>query len=1095
MLNLRGIRAPLLVGVASLGFACEHDLTLTEPVDPSTVVVAQFDPTNTVPVLQLVPSPTALAEKPGGGLAVTVQPCEIPSSKQCLALVAGWPVTTPITLFFSGELDETTIEQGIKLFEVGAGGALTPVTYAFTTADRVRPPDACAAGDNGSGKPYPASAIAPGIQVVLTPQGFMKPSTQYRLYVESYDEAGAVKGLKAKDGKRVESSSLFALMNTPADQPPVVKGADGKVVITSALLRSNVSSLVLAALYPEKSLADLTAEEQAILAAAIASRAETGLLPLYGFFASNIAAGEAAMVTARSRLILANTWTTGPTPAPMPPVGGEVVFDPANGRVPFPNAQLLTSASTTAVEVRLPVNPCGATPTPGCDSPTALALKTGINSLDGFSTTAPMTVQFTRNIDPTTVAGNVLVFRVGSNGDAAGPAIDVRFDVISSTVATVLPELRIFPVLPLDQNATYVVTIKRGIKDIDGNDFRRPSIFNILTVRQSLLTEDDEINPEALISAGVGAPMIPVNLALQCQAVSAGQPIPSAAQLLETFTAAERLLRRARWAEALDVIATAQPAIAESDVLFAWTHKTQSITRVMDTVQRILLPTVYQQVRTASGAEELVGPLVEALTPQAIQGTIVVTLCRSGQLAQAGIPANMCLVNGQPNPAIFQNPLVQALLPLYTTGIGSMRMYMMANYVATRGNPYVAGTFQPAVGNTPSSVAAPNVVMTPIWVITGTSATDAGGSPVVVFQHGLGSTKEAGFFIAGTLARTRTAQAPFGYATVLMDLPFHGTRASDLINNTTGAPCLAPPVDPAAVSCANGVCTGGCDGVQDSSGTGFLSSNVFSARDNFRQSTIDQLTLIRLLRVHGRAMGDLEYLDGERISYAGQSLGGITGGNLAAYAGNLGASVLNVPGGGLVNILLGTVPQISGPLFTALAASGVCSPIRNGMGAITGCQNTAGFRQFTTIAQWALDPGDPLANSIGVINARPAPPAHPQAMPVPPVNALGTDKVLVQMTIPDLVVPNGPTRDLGRAYGFDPTDNSATSHFQTYDFSASGTNCHAFLLLPAPGCQTDAGAQGAVCATFGAQQQAARFIATGGAMVGSRTPQGIPGCN
>jgi len=45
MLNLRGIRAPLLAGLISAGVVgCEHDLTLSPPVNPGDAVVAQFEP-------------------------------------------------------------------------------------------------------------------------------------------------------------------------------------------------------------------------------------------------------------------------------------------------------------------------------------------------------------------------------------------------------------------------------------------------------------------------------------------------------------------------------------------------------------------------------------------------------------------------------------------------------------------------------------------------------------------------------------------------------------------------------------------------------------------------------------------------------------------------------------------------------------------------------------------------------------------------------------------------------------------------------------------------------------------------------------------
>jgi pimeloyl-ACP methyl ester carboxylesterase len=368
-----------------------------------------------------------------------------------------------------------------------------------------------------------------------------------------------------------------------------------------------------------------------------------------------------------------------------------------------------------------------------------------------------------------------------------------------------------------------------------------------------------------------------------------------------------------------------------------------------------------------------------------------------------------------------------------------------------------------------------------------TPAAAAGAVPVGIFQHGLGRAKEDGFYFANTYAAA-------GWATVLMDLPFHGMRASDLVNNATNVPCLANAPDPDMVQCAaDGTCTNGCDGTRDASASGFLSANVFASRDNFRQATVDHLTLLRTLQAEGTMNGQLAFLDGTRIGYAGQSLGAITGGNLAAYAPELRAAALNVGGGGLTNLLLTTVPQISAPLFAALEQAGVCQFVREG-DPTSGCRPTPAFRQFLVLAQTALDPGDPLATSIGVL--RP----HNGAQPI------GADKMLIQMAIPDPVVPNGTSRALANAYGFSLTDNSATSRFQTYDFgTATPGNCHGFILAPLERCGGQDQAPGigrvtaAICTTLGAQQQAVRFIGSGGSMIGSRIgtlPPGLPlSCN
>jgi len=1066
MLNLRGIRAPLLAGLISAGVVgCEHDLTLSPPVNPGDAVVAQFDPTNPIPVLQLVPTPTALAEEPGTGrLKVAVYDCEKPSTKQCLAFVDNFPPTTPVTLFFSAAIDEASLAEGVTIVKEGSG---TAIPFTATVGDRPQPNAACAEGGNGSGNPAdpsddrtydPAKDVAPGIQAILRPNTPLDPGATYYVYVESYvDDAGVVHGVKTADGKKIEPSNLFALLNAPKDHPPITNGAEGPQLV-SPLLRSNVSSLVLAALFPSKTLADLTPDELATFKTVIGQRSVT-LFGLYSFFESVIEKGEEMSVfEKRNQLVFANKWHTGLSGVVQ---GGEVLFDPLRGKVPFPNAELLTTVTSTRVTI--PINPCGATPTPGCDSATAQGLKGGLNTLDGFSTTAPISIPFSSSIDAATLAGNVVMYKVDDTGMVVEPAVEIDLGTRTSS-GTDDAVLLITPKKPLAETSRYVIALKKGIKGTDGFDFRRPQTFNFLTVRDPLLV-DGAINPDALVTFYGSMTPAPVQTFLQCSTVAATGMLASDAVVNGTAAQIENQLRRARFAQALDELATASTAFPEGEILLAFSYKTQTITGVTDLITRQLLGTAYQNVLNASMTPAIFGPVRTATTPQAVQGTILVTLCLSGQIP--GVATNTCLVNGSVNPALFANPLVQQLLPLYAGGIDSMRLYLMANYIVTRGNPLSnGGTF------TPASVMQPRIIQTPVWVIT-PAIPAAGKVPVVIFQHGLGQVKETGFFIASTFART-------GYATVLMDLPYHGSRANDLVNNMTGAPC--PAIQPEAVTCAaqGGVCMGGCDGTQDSSGSGFLSSNVFAARDNFRQGIIDQFTLIKLIQSQSMAGGALTFLDGASIGYAGQSLGGITGGNLAAYAPELKAAVLNVPGGGLVNILLSTVPQISAPLFAALSAAGVCARTP------TGCEDNAAFRQFGIIAQTALDPGDPLANSIAVLG-----PHHG----VPPITPA---KVLIQMAVPDLVVTNPTTIALGKAYGFDPTDNSATSHFQTYNF-ASGGNCHGFILFPGTCTSTELGNGpfSGFCATFGAQQQAARFIATGGTMVGPRNPMGFGalGCN
>ena len=73
MFQLRGI-ATLLIGATAFAIGCAKEIPFTEPVARDSVVVAQFDPTNPIPVLQLVPAPTSLAQNIDGTLNVFRNP-------------------------------------------------------------------------------------------------------------------------------------------------------------------------------------------------------------------------------------------------------------------------------------------------------------------------------------------------------------------------------------------------------------------------------------------------------------------------------------------------------------------------------------------------------------------------------------------------------------------------------------------------------------------------------------------------------------------------------------------------------------------------------------------------------------------------------------------------------------------------------------------------------------------------------------------------------------------------------------------------------------------------------------------------------------
>ena len=247
----------------------------------------------------------------------------------------------------------------------------------------------------------------------------------------------------------------------------------------------------------------------------------------------------------------------------------------------------------------------------------------------------------------------------------------------------------------------------------------------------------------------------------------------------------------------------------------------------------------------------------------------------------------------------------------------------------------------------------------------------AAGWPIVIFNHGITRNRTDALGIAATLA----AQ---GWAVIAIDQPLHGVGPTspfyientpfgpiarertfdvDLVNNTTGA--------------------AGPDGVIDGSGTHFINlSSLLTSRDNLRQTISDLFTLTKAIpqmSYDGDATADF---DGSRIEFVGQSLGAITGVAFLALETNVNVGVLNVPGGGIAQLLNGSATF--GPRIRAgLAAAGVQA-------------GTPAFDQFLGAAQTVVDPADPINYGF----------------------ASQTDKLLAQLVVgngstvpPDQVVP------------------------------------------------------------------------------------------
>jgi dienelactone hydrolase len=203
-----------------------------------------------------------------------------------------------------------------------------------------------------------------------------------------------------------------------------------------------------------------------------------------------------------------------------------------------------------------------------------------------------------------------------------------------------------------------------------------------------------------------------------------------------------------------------------------------------------------------------------------------------------------------------------------------------------------------------------------IWVtfVVPKGPMPANGWPVVVFQHGMGGQRGDCLSIANSLAHA-------GWATAAIEVVEHGTRGDD-------AGFRGDSKSDYKRSTAS---YQGPDGFtdKDSSGGNFPPNQMFGSlyriagmRDQFKQSAIDHTTLARILKaspsLDGLAIGGVApKIDGAKIAYLGDSLGGIIGALTAGIEPSHSAYVLDVPGAGIFTEVAPGAPKIYQLLKTA----------------------------------------------------------------------------------------------------------------------------------------------------------------------------------
>jgi len=942
----------LLVGALTLGAAACAP-EIAQDAPPDNVV-AEFNPAGSPAV---VPIPTDLIIDPATGLVNAPIDPNAPAAQQeftrdYLNTLNGFPTSTTASTKIV-DLDKTTVNTtSVRFIDLLQGTPIATPTVTPTIA-------------------YDEDTD----QLVIAPPATGWPKGgRYAVAL-----VGGANGLKGVDGKPVVGSTVWQLASL---EKPLVTCED----LTAPDCRSTTSLIPSSKTDPAERLKDQTATALRL------EQLRRAYKPLLD--------AVAAQGVNRSDIVL--LWTFRIMNMP------EATFNPAGGVIPFPNNLLLARNADGTTHLNLPIPP-------GAPA-SQVQLIQGLNTLDGFSTTAPIVsensdalgpIDTGSRLDAGSLTGGTKFIKLGTGGTA--PKVTACLNCASSPGSTSNPQqLQFVPQLPLDEKSTYSAVMTTDLKDERGRKVAPSGAFALLRMASPLVVDGKS----------------------QVSGVSDAN-----ANALEPL--------RAGFKPMFDVLA--QTGTPRSKIALAWAVTTQS---TVSTLQKLYaLPTQY-------GAAGL---------PNQPLYLFDVTVTVKDQMTRAGLPSGNV-------GKIFQGSIV---LPFVLTGTG--------------------GTLSPT---TPLFHRVPFLLAVP------GAAAPTDGYPVTIFSHGLRSTRNTAVPFINALAAVGhatvaidtvfhgdrstcvgiTAAAGLSDGTNPIDTPDKacstGSRCDVDASSASYGRCISDtplpcnPSNPATgdFTCAQatqgrclptsatdptaGVCEGGSFRT-NSSGTPYISgwnmlnvANLFATRDNFRQHTIEHAQLERVLAAAGidtqlEAQGAGK-LDGTKIDYAGQSLGGILGPLYTSASPVVRHALFNVPAGNLTGVVF-TSPafaQVRAGFLAALAAQGLN-------------QGTPAFDQFLVLGKTILDPADPI-NYIYAVENGPATPTTGR-------------EAFIQYIENDQVMPNPLTEALvATANRTEAKKQVASFKFMPTDAQLPPEKRHAFLLdFSNPTVTSDA------------QTQAIQFLSTG----------------
>jgi hypothetical protein len=338
----------------------------------------------------------------------------------------------------------------------------------------------------------------------------------------------------------------------------------------------------------------------------------------------------------------------------------------------------------------------------------------------------------------------------------------------------------------------------------------------------------------------------------------------------------------------------------------------------------------------------------------------------------------------------------------------------------------------------------------------------AAGWPVALVGHGFTDSKQgAPFAVASSMAHA-------GIATIAINVVGHGGGPQGTLTLvTSGGPVVVPDG-------GRGIDQDGNGTIDSTEGVNTEPPDTLTGtRDSLRQTVVDLMQLVREIQVGIDVDGDGHAdLDPTRMSYVGQSFGGIYGIDFLALEPDVPVGVANVPGGSIPEVArLGAFRPLVGlalltrspslynvPPNASLTNFVENEPLRNLPPLVDTVPDASAIQENLDRSEWAQQSANPAALA-PYLRAEPLP-GHP------------AKSVIVQFAKGDGTVPNPTTTALLRA-----GDLADRATYFRNDIAGPGMtplypNPHTFL--------TGIGNPATAPAAFAAQRQIATFLASGG---------------